>query len=423
MKPKNKFQKQVFELSKKLPSISETQVKWAYMNCIAHIGRRTKKGVISCMECGHTWIDTTTGEQCTCPRCGAKLLVTGTRQRVFKQSEYFCIVTACEGFQVLRFFYIQYYAKAGEKAHYFHSEVVQRWIAPNGKYVTLARLRPMGYFADTWSFSSTFEIRSEKPLYNLIPASIYPRQRLIPEIKRSGYKGQCHDITPFDLFYSLLADNKAETLLKAGEINLLRFFAGNFHHINSYWASIKICIRNNYKIKDASIWRDYIDLLRFFGKDLHNAKYVCPDDLTAGHDKYVKKKKERIEQERREQASQKALEDENRFKETKSKYFGIIFSDGLIEVRTLESVDDIMKEGDIMHHCVFASDYHLKSDSLILSACVDGKRMETVELSLSRLKVLQSRGVCNTSTEYHEQIINLVEKNIRLFKRKKRMAA
>ena len=64
------------------------------------------------------------------------------------------------------------------------------------------------------------------------------------------------------------------------------------------------------------------------------------------------------------------------------------------------------------HHCV--AGYHSKADSLILSACIDGKRIETIEVSISQLKVIQSRGVCNKNTEHHDRIIQLVEQNISL---------
>ncbi|MBS6116638.1 MAG: PcfJ domain-containing protein [[Clostridium] spiroforme] len=71
------------------------------------------------------------------------------------------------------------------------------------------------------------------------------------------------------------------------------------------------------------------------------------------------------------------------------------------------------------HHCV--GSYHSKEDSLILSACIDSKRIETIEVSISQLKVIQSRGVCNKNTKYHNQIINLVEQNIPLIE--ERLAA
>ena len=426
MKPKNKFHKQVFELSKKLPPITKIQKEWAFQNCIEHIGRKTSNGVITCMECGHAWqgnshlADALLGVEC--PECSAKLKVTNTRIRVFKQSEYFCIVTAKGNFQVLRFFLIQYCAKAGRRAEYVISEVVQRWITPNGKYATVAILSTCGY-SDYWNFNSTLEIRRERELHSISPTCVYPRQKLIPELKRSGYKGENYNLTHFTLFQTLLSDNRAETLLKAGQTEVLRYCAGkNFQYIiDNYWSSIKICIRNGYHIKDMSDWKDYIDLLRFFGKDLHNAQYVCPADLTTEHDRYVKKKREYQEQERREHKKKKALESEKKFYEMKSRFFGIQFTDGNIQVRVLESVEEIMQEGDLMHHCVFTNEYHLKPDSLILSACIGDKRIETIEFSLSKMQVVQCRGIQNKKTEYHDQIISLVKKNKRLIQ--KRIAA
>ena len=94
------------------------------------------------------------------------------------------------------------------------------------------------------------------------------------------------------------------------------------------------------------------------------------------------------------------MEDEKRFKELKSKFFGICFTDGIIQVHVLESVQEHLEEGVSMHHCVFSNAYYLKEDSLILSATIDGKRIETIEVSLRTLEVVQSRGVCNKNTEY-----------------------
>ena len=154
------------------------------------------------------------------------------------------------------------------------------------------------------------------------------------------------------------------------------------------------------------MWCDYIDNLQFMGKDLYNAKYVCPSDLHKEHDRYMTKRA-KIEAE---QEILKFLDKEDAFKEVKSKFFGLTFSDGQIQVRVLESVAEIITEGKLMHHCV--GSYFSKDDSLIFSACIDGKKIETIEVSISQLKVLQSRGVCNTQTEYHDRIINLVNDNL-----------
>jgi hypothetical protein len=44
---------------------------------------------------------------------------------------------------------------------------------------------------------------------------------------------------------------------------------------------------------------------------------------------------------------------------------------------------------------------------------IKDKRIETVELSLKDMKILQSRGMNNIASEYHDRIINLVQSNIK----------
>ena len=111
-------------------------------------------------------------------------------------------------------------------------------------------------------------------------------------------------------------------------------------------------------------------------------------------------------------------EKEPKYRETKGRYFGLKFTDGEIEIHVLESVQDIWEEGETMHHCVFSNEYYSRPDSLILSARIANKRIETVELSLNTLKVVQSRGACNSITPYHNRIIRLIEQNINEIKRR-----
>lgn len=428
MKPKNKFQQHILEISKRLTKITEPQKRWAYKHCFDHIGKRNAKGIITCLECGHSWQGNNSPLAyavlgCKCPNCNTQLNIKTTRKRIFKEIEYFGIITTCGGFQVIRYFYISVYRKAGEQARYSCSEVVQRWLSPNGKEAVIARLRGMSImYYDLWNFGSKLEIRPYHRAHDIEPIHFYPRQRVIPEVRRNGFNGEYHDIHPLALFRSILTDNKAETLLKTGQTNLLRYFIRySAKDINPYWNSIRICMRNGYIIEDGSIWCDYIDQLNFFGKDTNSPKYVCPDNLHKQHDLYMKKKEAYIERQQLEEKRQKAQENEAKFKELKAKFFGISFTDGTIQVRVLESVNEFMEEGRAMHHCVFNGEYYLKENSLILSATIDGKRIETIEISLKTLKVVQSRGVCNKNTKYHDQIINLVNKNKRLIR--KRMAA
>ena len=70
-----------------------------------------------------------------------------------------------------------------------------------------------------------------------------------------------------------------------------------------------------------------------------------------------------------------------------------------------------------MRHCVYENGYYKKDDSLILSARDhDGNRIETVEVSLKTYDVVQSRGVCNKNTEWHNEIVNLVRSNMHLIR-------
>lgn len=112
----------------------------------------------------------------------------------------------------------------------------------------------------------------------------------------------------------------------------------------------------------------------------------------------------------------KMLEDTKIFNAMKSMFFGISFSDGKLKVRVLESVEEVMQEGDKLHHCVFTNEYYKREDSLILSATVNGKQTETVEVSLKTFEVVQSRGLQNKNTAYHDRIISLVNQNMHLIK-------
>ena len=422
MKPKNKFQRACVEASKKLPSLTDAQVRWAYTELIDPVGRRTANGLVYCLDCGEVFHNDTKRKHCTCPNCRTKLYIEDTRKQKFSQKMYATYITACEGLQVIRIFTVDYYAKVGTAPKYSHTEVMQRWIAPGGKYCTLARSRVWGtMYYDSWIYSSDLELHNETWAYDQIDtADIYPRMKLISELKRTGYKKGLYGQKPKDLFCALLTDNRAESLLKMRQDDLLRLYLNDHsRNFNDYWPSIRIAVRNGYKVTDAPLWCDYLDALRELGKDLHSPKYVCPADLPREHDCYMNKLA-RLEADREIAENLPShLRKETAYRKAKARFFGLAFSDGHIAVRVLESVRELIAEGKAMHHCV--GSYHSKADSLILSATIDGKRIETVEVSISQLKVIQCRGVCNGKTEYHDRIVNLVNRNMSLIQ--KRIAA
>ena len=159
-------------------------------------------------------------------------------------------------------------------------------------------------------------------------------------------------------------------------------------------------------------------MLEKLGKDVRNAVYVCPENLKLAHDKAVNKvryieAKKNIEKKREE-----AAKHEEEYRKLKGKFFGIEFSDGLIRVSVLTSVHEFLEEGEFMHHCVYSADYWSREDSLILSAHIEEKRLETVEVNLKTFKVVQSRGVCNKKSEYHDRIVGIVKQNINLIRQR-----
>ena len=280
--------------------------------------------------------------------------------------------------------------------------------------------RILGRYLDSFSFISPMAIRENKKdvFRHLATFDTYPKYTAIDTLKRNGFDGNLHDVAPARLITALLTDPKAETLMKAGQYDLLRHCLHSSTRLDDYWPSVKICLRNGYTITDGSMWCDTIDLLKRMGKDIRCPKYVCPADLKAEHDKLVEQRNRKEERERLALRRKEAAQYEKGYLSQKGKFFGILITDGTLNVRVLESVAEIAEEGTLMHHCVYANAYYRKENSLILSATIGNKRIETVEVDLKKLCVVQSRGVCNQNTEYHDRIVNLVNSNMNLIRQR-----
>lgn len=421
MKPRNKFEKAVLAQSKSLRPITKAQKVWAFRECIDHYAYRLPKGRTTCMDCGYSWVMAEQTENCTCPKCRAKLKVQTTFDRKLQQKQYFTVLTTSGEYQVLRMYLLIVEMEKGCKAKPYILEIGHYWWNGQGRMAVVAIQRVLGRYIDTFSFGSPLAIRMDNDAYRHIAyAPIYPKFKATDILRRNGFDGDLHDIVPTRLIPALLSDSRAETLFKAGQYPMLRHYLQSSFDIGQYWASIKICIRNGYTIEDGSMWRDTIDLLRHFGKDTNSPKYVCPTDLKTEHDKLVAKRSRQRMRERTEQQRRKAIEDEKQYLKAKGMFFGLVFADNLISVKVIESVEEMIEEGRVMHHCV--GSYHNRENSLILSATIDGKRIETIEVSLKTFDVVQSRGVCNSNTEYHDRIINLVNNNIHLIRQRMKAA-
>ncbi len=421
MKAKTRLQHKVVAANERLLPPTEKQEAWAFRHCVSHYAFRTKSGGTTCMDCGHKWNESSK-KTCRCPHCGARLEIKDTNRRIYREKAYFSILTTQDGLQVQRVFLLTANFHKGRKADVYSVEIARYWIDDNGKKEVTALKRSCGRYLDTFIMDGRLELRRDNHVYRHISdCYVYPYYSVTPKLKRNGLKGSLAGFEPTRLIKALLTDSRAETMFKAGRKADLSYFLQHQRDLDMYWNTYKIALRNDYHISDISLWVDYIRSLERCGKDIHNAHYVCPSDLPTEHDRYQERVMAIREREKREEQRKKARENEKRFQELKGKFFGLTFTDGLIVISVLESVDEYYQEGNALHHCVGQCEYYLKPQSLVLSARIGNRRIETVELSLDTFMVLQSRGLCNQSTEYHDRIIRLVQKNARQIR--KRMTA
>lgn len=429
MKPKTLFQKEAVEGSKHLASLSDAQKKSAIRHTALHLAKIDSQGICYCLDCGHSWQTDKKKRpsNVVCPHCGSKLKVDTTHKRKFSSKEYFCLIASYRDYQVVRIFFVQANYVKGKKACCFISEAFQWWINAKGQSEIIGRKRKFNMmYYDIWDFDSEMDLRREHRSHFVCPSYIYGRMTITAQITRNGFKGEFHDISPQELFCSILSDNRMETLLKTNQTAMLRHCIYSPRYINNVWASLKVCIRKGYIIEDASLWCDYISLLDYFHKDIHNPKFVCPADLKTAHDELMhsrqmaeekKRRKRQIEARRNEEERLLRQIDsiknkEAKYRKAKGQFFGLAFTDGEITIHVLDSVKSFLEESKLLEHCVFTNRYYEKSESLILSASVQGVSVETIELNLSSMNIIQCRGRYNQSSPYHERILQLMNKNI-----------
>lgn len=423
MKPRNKRQYEVMSLSSKLPQITASELLWARKNIYKHTAFTTKQRSW-CSDCGATFVSAGDAKYCECPACHARLKVERSRKEIVDDKAYFTKLCVIGDYQVIRHFYARRYIRRGcVQPYYKETEVVQIWLNSNGdKYIVARRQYTMSRYQDyNWALASPMELRRLYTSYYgyrstayCIWAPILPNGKVLPILRKHGYTSRCQSAAPDEIMTYVLTDNAMETLIKQRQYALLGYFIRR-GMTQRYKHSINIATRNGYRIKDASLWCDYIDLLRRFDLDTHNAKYVCPARLKEAHNRLDKRKRdiearERAEMQRRAQAAKlksdaKAIE---AYKGLYGKYFDIRLKLGMLKAYVLPDVEAFIQEGEAMSHCVFSNGYYKKKNCLILSVRgPSDKRVATVEFNLRTFKVEQCRGRCNSQPKEYDDILKM----------------
>ena len=422
MKPRNKKQERILALSGQLRPLSKAQMQWALNYTINHFAYRLKNGKAVCLKCGHEW--NASEGVCRCPHCGISLEVKTTKERVRKDKSYFNIITAKGGYQIIRMFLMSVELRKGMVAEPSFQEIGQYWLDENGNATVVGLRRTIGWYVDSFDYCSKLELRRDNDAFQFIADQwVYPRIKVTDTIKRNGFDGHTYDINPLTLFKELLTNPKAETLMKSGDVEMLRYLCHspfNADEIDFYWKSIKVAKRAGFEFEDAQMWMDYIKMLERMGKDLHSPVLVAPQDLKTAHDLYsAKVERQRIKQQR-EEDRKKAEADEAKFEELKGRYIGLVMTDGEIVIHTLNSVAEYYDEGSRQHICVASARYYLKENSLVLTATIKGQTIATIEISLSDYSIIQCRAFANKVCKYQDRIAKIIKDNTKMIAERKR---
>lgn len=422
MKPRTRQEKEVVELSSKLAPPSPSDLQYFTEAGTRHVALYTGKRV-KCTDCGHEWRQDGLKKQVRCPHCGRLLTIENTRARKKSEIVYTIILQAVKGWQVIRYFRLKWSCPVKGGRVMSVDEVVQQWVSSEGKLYIIARKKSMGMFIDSFSLGELMSLKRDvgNAAYHLPYWGVIVKG-VIPKLRRNGFKHSLYCMRTYDLFRLLLTNPFAETLYKTGYGYLLRQldYVGKMSN-NDYISAAKIVLRNRYMVKknDWGLWTDMVRNLIELGKDVHNPHYVCPKNLIQAHDRAQRQVMRMRERERARAEAERIRKDKRLAKTYVSrmkKYFGMVITDGKIVVCALKNLSEFEAEGKAMHHCVFTNRYFAKENSLIMSAKVGGKRQETVEIDLRDFRIVQSRGVNNQSSKYHDKIVSLVEQNMAMIR-------
>ncbi len=426
MRPRTKLQVEVWNLHKKL---SEPREHEPYVISKHDLYYTTHYKNLVCLECNHMWKpvmdfwkEEIAGVQC--PSCNKKLKKITINNGNFIKILTYSVVQVVERFQVVRYFSCWKIMDKNEKPRYHFRSLFEEWKDwDKNKKVIVGR--NVAWTGDGFS-SSDYEVRAASdhqwggnPYRSFASDINCPGAVFLPRFKKFGLKKDFHNCDYRFLLTKLEESPKIETLFKAKQKELLFEAVHKDGRYNRYWAQIKILLRHKYKVKDAGIWYDYLQLLESFGKDIRNPKFILPKNLKASHNELVLKKQKRLEKERaereliRQENERLKAEAEEALKGIKLELFkDFSFKRGDIKIVCLIEDEEVEKEGLILNHCVYTNEYHKKSGILLMSARIDDKPIETIEISLATYSIIQCRGYDNDPTEYHDEIIDIVRKNM-----------
>lgn len=291
-------------------------------------------------------------------------------------------------------------------------EIQRFYFDENGNYLVMSYGSYYNRFCYSLNYGTNFIFRKYVRVHYYVHKLII--KNILPCLKKyiKSYLSKETDI--FD-YLKFILNNKDNTKLESlASVNYKLFI--NLYNSSSYDAQFLNFVNNNlrqlqlitkwnYKICSSAyneklkLYLDYLDLLRYFGKDLHSPKYLCPKNLKKVHDKLLEKKEFSI------------IEGNDilfyQIKMSKYKLFDFKCISNNFIIKPLLTIDDVRKEGIKQSNCVFKNEYYNDENTLLFTSFYKNQKLETIEYSIEKKKVIQCLGYKNEYTEYHDQILDL----------------
>ena len=340
----------------------------------------------------------------------------------------------------------RFYAEGLDPWHdYEAGEFMQEWVnVKTGEVVVLGKIckdRPQycDYDKKTWSIMRPEANKTHKTFVdrfiNDLGDGHYRDITIHPVLMELGYDGlQCDDwcksngyyetnkesdflleviktTTMGNLMASLVSQGmyscQYESVIKLYGLHTMMKLSGKDDDYKAkYLAARKIARRNHYHIEDINVWDDMVDGLIKLGKDVHNAKFVCPANLKEAYDNVEMMLAS--EQERR---TRKAYE-----KKVKP-YLPIRLQNSHITIAVCPSVPQMKRDALYFNNCAYNNKYYAKDDTLILIVHnKKGDPVSMIEYNTKTETIMQNRGHHNAKPKYYAESCNLLNRNKHVFR-------
>jgi hypothetical protein len=347
---------------------------------------------------------------------------------------YFTVHSNMAEFMVRRLYRVFKFADRSTD-HFFFVEIMREFNDGKRKNY-FGKQRSMGCYYDTFIYGSDMELRGTyrnyagyciSDLFELTMTSItedYDSKRI-----------DCVQIDPNELGRIIKNNPVAENLYKSKD-KLFGYLLWR-PYAKQICRAITLAKRHGFEFNDATspIWFDMVRSICYCKKDYHNPVFIAPKgDLMTMHDKFTEmefrmRRKEYEQRERRKrelriqrehEEIRKQIEEDKTINEKyikrRKRFYAMVLTDGLIECRVLRDIKAFEEEGLEMEHCVYRCKYYNKPYSLILSARIGDKRIETIEVNLSNYTIAQCYGKRDHFTMYHDRIKELVNSQMETIK-------